>query len=73
MTRALPTAKLPREMTEQLSREINLVLRRDEVREGLAELGFAVRGSSPEGLAQSLREQLVAWRQGIREAGIPQE
>jgi tripartite-type tricarboxylate transporter receptor subunit TctC len=60
-------------MSERLSREINLILKRDEVREQMAKLGFVVRGSSPEELAEFIKEQLVAWRQGIREAGIPQE
>jgi tripartite-type tricarboxylate transporter receptor subunit TctC len=66
-------AKLPRDVSERLSREINLVLKRDEVREQVAKLGFVVRGSSPEELAEFIKEQLVAWRQGIRDAGIPQE
>ncbi len=66
-------AKLPRDVSERLSREINLVLKRDEVREELAKIGFVVRGSSPQELTEFMKEQLVAWRQGIREAGIPQE
>ena len=66
-------AGLPRPVIERLSREINLILKRDEVHEQMAKLGFAVRGSSPEELAEFLKGQLVAWRQGIREAGIPQE
>ena len=66
-------AGLPRNVTERLSREINLILKRDDVREKLASLGSAGRGSSPEELAEFIKEQVVAWRQGIREAGIPQE
>ena len=66
-------AKLPRDVTERLSREINLVLERDDVRDKLAELGLAGRGSSPEELAECIKHQSVAWRQGIRESGIPQE
>jgi tripartite-type tricarboxylate transporter receptor subunit TctC len=66
-------AKLPNDVTERLSREINIVLKRDDVREQLAKLGLAGRGSSPEELAEYIKQQLVAWRQGIREAGIPQE
>ena len=66
-------ANLPRDVSERLSREINLVLKRDEIREQLAKLGFVGRGSSPEEFAEFMKEQLVVWRQGIREAGIPQE
>lgn len=66
-------AKLPKDVSERLSREINIVLKRDDVLEQLAKLGFAGRGSTPEELAEYIKQQSVAWRQGIREAGIPQE
>lgn len=66
-------AKLPRDLTERLSREIGLILKRDDVREQMEKLGFAGRGSSPEELGEYVKGQLVAWRQGIRQAGIPQE
>ena len=66
-------ARLPKDITERLSREINLILRRDDVREQLAKFGFAGHGSSPDELRDHVKEQLVAWREGIREAGIPQE
>lgn len=66
-------ARLPRNVTERLSREINLILKRDEIRGQLAKLGWDGRGSSPEELGEYVKQQLVAWRQGIREAGIPQE
>jgi tripartite-type tricarboxylate transporter receptor subunit TctC len=66
-------AGLPRNITERLSKEINVVLKRDDVRDQLATLGLAARGSTPEELAEFVKEQLLAWRQGIREAGIPQD
>lgn len=66
-------AKLPRDVSERLSREITLALKREEVREQLARTGSVASGSSPEGMAEFMREQLGAWRQGIRDAGIPQE
>lgn len=66
-------AKLPKDVTERLSREINIVLKRDDIREQLARLGLPGRGSSPQELAEYIKQQSVAWRQGILEAGIPQE
>ena len=64
---------LPRALTQRLSREINAVLLRPDVREQHEKVGVAVRGSTPEALAQFVREQLETWGRTIREAKIPQE
>ncbi len=66
-------AKLPTDITERLSREINAALRRADVREQLAKGGYEPLGSSPAELAALVKEQREVWRRAIREAGIKQE
>lgn len=66
-------AKLPKEITERLSREINAILKRSDVREQLDRYGWITRGSSPEQLEEYVKEQLEAWRRVVREGKILQE
>lgn len=66
-------ANMPPAVTERLSREINAILQRDEMREQLAKYGFAARGSSPEELAFLVKQQLEIWRSAVRAGTIVQE
>lgn len=62
--------KMPREITEHLSREINVVLRKPEVRAQLERQAFQAQGSSPQELATYLKEDLEKAKRIVREYGI---
>ena len=64
---------LPRDIADRISRELQAVLKRPEVREAFGKLAFEPRGSSPEELAAYTREQLAVWRRAIADAGIKPE
>ena len=66
-------AGLPPEIAQRLSREINAALARADVREQHDRIGVALRIQSQEAFGAFVREQLVAWRDAIRAAKIPQE
>lgn len=64
---------LPRDIADRVSRELQAVLKRPEVREAFGKLAFEPRGSTPEQLAAYTREQLAVWRRAITDAGIKPE
>jgi tripartite-type tricarboxylate transporter receptor subunit TctC len=64
-------AKLPPPVVERLTREINAILRRPEVKEQIERQAFEVEASTPEELGAFVKEQLEVWRRAVREAGIP--
>jgi tripartite-type tricarboxylate transporter receptor subunit TctC len=66
-------AKLPPVITERLSRELNAILARAEVREQVGKHGFVMRGSSPEALAEFLQKELDAWARAAQVAKLPRE
>jgi len=66
-------AKMPKEVVERLSRELNAILKRSDVRESLAKQAFAPRGSTPEEMSGMIKEQLGVWGKAIRDAGIQPE
>lgn len=66
-------AGMPRELAARLSREVNAIIARPQVREQIDRQGFALAGSTPEALAAFVKEQLGAWSRGFREAGIRPE
>ena len=66
----LGPAKLPREIVERLSRELNIVLKRSDVREQLSRQAFEAEGSSPEAMTAFLAEQTGTWARAAKEAGI---
>jgi tripartite-type tricarboxylate transporter receptor subunit TctC len=70
---AFGPAKVPREIVERLSREIQPIVSRADVREQLGRQGFEAQGSSPAELGRYNAEQLETWRRVIRETKIPLE
>jgi tripartite-type tricarboxylate transporter receptor subunit TctC len=66
-------AKMPQDIVEKLSRETRAILAREDVRERLGRQAFEGQGSTPEELTAVLKEQLEAWRNAVREAGIQPE
>jgi len=60
----------PREIVERLSREVNVILRRPDIREQIDRVGLDPQGSSPEEFAAYLKQQREVWRQAIEGAGI---
>ncbi|HEU4350505.1 MAG TPA: tripartite tricarboxylate transporter substrate binding protein [Burkholderiales bacterium] len=64
---------LPRDIADRVSRELQAVLKRPEVREAFGKLAFEPGGSTPEELAAYTREQLAVWRRAIADAGIKPE
>ena len=66
-------AKMPKEVVERLNRELNVILKRADLREQLAKQAFEARGSSAEELGAYVKEQLEIWGKAIRDAGIQPE
>jgi len=66
-------AKMPKEIVDRLSREVNAILQRPAVREQLEKLGVEASGSTPEELAAFLKQQLIDWGKAAREAGLKPE
>jgi tripartite-type tricarboxylate transporter receptor subunit TctC len=69
----LAPAGTPKEILTRLNIEVAKALADAEVRRKLEDLGFAVRGSSPEELGALTREQLAKYARGIKEMGIGNE
>ncbi len=53
-----------------MARELNVILKRAEVREQSDRTGFHAEGSTPEEFAAFLAAQRKVWAQSIKEAGI---
>jgi tripartite-type tricarboxylate transporter receptor subunit TctC len=66
-------ARMPREVTQRINRELNAALARADVRESLAKQAFAPKGSTVEEFSGYVREQYDIWGRAIREAGIQPE
>jgi tripartite-type tricarboxylate transporter receptor subunit TctC len=66
-------ARMPKEVTERLNRELNAILRNPEARESLARQAFDARGSSVPEFTAYVKEQYDTWGRAIREAGIQPE
>jgi tripartite-type tricarboxylate transporter receptor subunit TctC len=63
-------AGMPRDIVERVARETNAAINNPQVKEALDKFGFELQGSSPDELGKFIREQLAAWRQAVKEAGI---
>jgi tripartite-type tricarboxylate transporter receptor subunit TctC len=66
-------AGTPKPIVAQLNAEVLNALADPEVRRKLEELGFAVRGSSPEELRAMTRDQLAKYARVMKEMGIVNE
>ena len=66
-------ANLPRDIVDRLAREFNAAILKPEVKEPLDRYGFELQGSNSQELATLVKEQLEAWKRGVREAGLPIE
>jgi tripartite-type tricarboxylate transporter receptor subunit TctC len=66
----LAPAGTPKEIVARLNAEALKALADSQVRQKLEELGFAVRGSSPEELGTLTRAQLAKYARVIKEMGI---
>jgi tripartite-type tricarboxylate transporter receptor subunit TctC len=66
-------AKTPREIVDQLSREVNSILQSPEVQAQLERQGLHVEGSTPQVLAATVQEDTRAWELFIRENGLTPE
>ena len=63
----------PKDIVARLNAEVGKALADADVRRKLEDLGFAVRGSSPEELGTMTREQLGKYARVIKEMGIGNE
>ena len=66
-------ARMSRDVTDRLSRNVNAVLMRPEVREQLDKQAFEPKGSTPGELAAYVKEQIDAFSGAARDAGIKPE
>jgi len=63
-------AKMPADLTAQLSKEINAVLARPDTREQLDRQGFESGGSTPQELAAFHKTQWESWTRTVLEQGL---
>ena len=66
-------ARMPKDIHERLNRELNALVRRQDVRESLLRQAFDPKGSSTDEFAAYVRAQYDIWGRAIREAGIQPE
>ncbi|MGQ0652790.1 MAG: Bug family tripartite tricarboxylate transporter substrate binding protein, partial [Betaproteobacteria bacterium] len=64
---------MPKDVVDRVGRELNVVLKRPEVRESLGKLAFEPKGSTPEELSAFLKQQIDTWTSIAREVGIKAE
>jgi tripartite-type tricarboxylate transporter receptor subunit TctC len=66
-------AKMPRQVVERLNREFVAAMARADVQAALEKQGFSLSPSSPERLADLVKEQLDSYRATLRAAGVEPE
>ena len=69
----LTPAGTPKDIVAKLNAEVLKALADTQIRRKLEDLGFAVRGSSPEELGALTRDQLAKYAHVIKETGIVKE
>lgn len=73
VTGILAPAATPRHIVIQLNATLSKILAASEIRERFAGLGAEVQPSTPEQLAQFIREDLAQWVKVVKQAGIKVE
>lgn len=66
-------AGLPMERAQAISREVNAILKRPDVREQFQAQGVDPSGATPAEFAAFLKEQLADWAKAARDAGLKPE
>ncbi len=66
-------AKTPKDIVERLSREVNVILKRPEIRGQFEKQGSEAAGSTPGELSAFLEQQLIDWGDAARAAGLKPE
>jgi tripartite-type tricarboxylate transporter receptor subunit TctC len=66
-------AKLPREITQRMNKELNAAMAKPEIRDRIDKLGFDLAGSTPAELGLFVQDQLGAWGKAFTEAGLQPE
>jgi tripartite-type tricarboxylate transporter receptor subunit TctC len=66
-------AKLPPDISTRVNRELNLIMRRPEIKEQIDKLGFELAGSTPAELGVFVQDQLQAWGSAFKDAGMNPE
>ena len=66
-------AKMPKESVERISREVNAILKRPEVREQFQKQGVEPSGATPAEFAAFVKQQLADWGKAARDAGLKPE
>lgn len=66
-------ARMPKDVTERLNRELNALIQRADVREALLKQAFDPKGSSVEEFNAYVKAQYDIWGRAIRDAGIQPE
>jgi tripartite-type tricarboxylate transporter receptor subunit TctC len=69
----LGPAGMPADVVSRLSNEIAKSLARPDVQEQLVQYGVKAQGSDSAALGRFIRDQIAAWSDAVREAGIPLE
>jgi len=69
----LAPAGTPKDVIARLNAEVLKAVGDPEIRRKLEELGFAIRGSSPEELRAMTRDQLAKYARVIKEMGLANE
>ena len=66
----LAPARIPRAIVTRLNAEIDRILKVEEIRQRLANLGVEAAGGSPGQFAAYLREEIAKWSRLIKETGL---
>jgi tripartite-type tricarboxylate transporter receptor subunit TctC len=69
----LGPARMPKDVTDRLNRELVAVLNRPDVRESLNKQAFDARSSTVDEFVAYMKEQYEIWGKAIRDAGIQPE